>query len=315
MERLTGFTLVKIGRDPSMKFTFKYLKSKFLSGYSIAMKEKDTFLTSTAGTLLLCFGIIALTIPYRFPDTGVTGLAVLSNYVWGISPAWVIAFVNIVLFIWGWKRLSRRFVLWTIYVVALTTAGLKFFSLFTYPIIEETLLAALLGGVIKGIGIGLVLRDGSSTGGTDIIAVGLRKHYGVDIGTYNFYINMLILLGSYFVVGLQSVLYGGVMLYAEGLLIDNVLRSFDRRKQLFIITSKIKDTKDFIVSELGKGATVLQGQGAYTSEERPVIMTVLTRRQSVDIKRFLAENDPEAFIIVGEAGEVVGEGFKSWKGM
>src|SRR6056297_2318757 len=297
MERLAGFILVKIGRGPSMKFTFKYVKSKFISGYSIAMKEKDTFLTSTAGTLLLCFGIIALTIPYRFPDTGVTGLAVLSNYVW------------------GWKRLSRRFVLWTIYVVALTTAGLKFFSLFTYPIIEETLLAALLGGVIKGIGIGLVLRDGSSTGGTDIIAVGLRKHYGVDIGTYNFYINMLILFGSYFVVGLQSVLYGGVMLYAEGLLIDNVLRSFDRRKQLFIITSKINDTKDFIVRELGKGATVLQGQGAYTSEERPVIMTVLTRRQSVDIKRFLAENDPEAFIIVGEAGEVVGEGFKSWKGM
>lgn len=291
------------------------VRSWFRSLWKLAREEKDTFVTSTIGTLLMCFGIMALTIPYRFPDTGVTGLAVLSNYIWNISPAWVVAGINIVLFVWAWRGLSRRFILWTIYVVALTTVGLKFFSLFHYPVIEETLLAALLGGVIKGLGIGLVLRDGSSTGGTDIIAVALRKHYGVEIGMYNFYINMFILLGSYFVVGLESVLYGGVMLYAEGLLIDSVLRSFDRRQQLFIITGKIRGTKEFIVNELNKGATVLQGEGAYTSDLRPVVMTVLTRRQTVEVKRFLAEKDPEAFIIVSEAAEVVGKGFKSWQGM
>lgn len=291
------------------------VRSWFRSLWKLALAEKDTFITSTIGTLLMCFGIMALTIPYRFPDTGVTGLAVLSNYIWNISPAWIVAGVNIVLLVWGWKGLSRRFILWTIYVVALTTVGLKFFSLFHYPVIEETLLAALLGGVIKGLGIGLVLRDGSSTGGTDIIAVALRKHYGVDIGMYNFYINMVILLGSYFVVGLQSMLYGGVMLYAEGLLIDSVLRSFDRRQQLFIITARVPETKDYIVRELGKGATVLQGEGAYTSDLKPVIMTVLTRRQSVDLKRFLSEKDPDAFIIVSEAAEVVGKGFKSWQSM
>jgi len=276
-------------------------------------REKTTFLTSTAGTLLMCFGIMALTIPYRFPDTGVTGLAILSNYIWGISPAWIIAILNAVLFVWGWRQLSPRFIMWTVYVVVLTTIGLKLFGYFEYPIIEEPFLAAIFGGVVKGLGIGLVLRVGSSTGGTDIIAVTLRKRYGVDIGMYNFYINVFILVGSFFVVGLQGVLYGSVMLYTEGLMIDSVLRSFDRRKQLFIITSKVEETKKFIIYELGKGATVLSGEGAYTDESRPVIMSVLTRRQMVEVKRFLALHDPAAFVIVADAAEVVGEGFRSWK--
>lgn len=287
---------------------------KVISEAAVMIKrERSTFLTSTIGTLLMCFGIMALTIPYRFPDTGVTGLAILSNYIWGLSPAWIIAILNTFLFIWGWRQLSPRFVLWTIYVVALTTAGLKLFGLFHYPLIEETLLAAILGGVIKGLGIGLVLRDGSSTGGTDIVAVALRKRYGVDVGMYNFYINIFVLIGSYFVVGLEGVLYGGVMLYTEGIVIDSVLRSFDRRKQLFIITSRVDETKRFIIDELGKGATVLQGEGAYSSESRPVIMTALSRRRMVEVKRFLAENDPAAFVIVADAAEVLGEGFRSWK--
>lgn len=276
-------------------------------------REKTTFLTSTLGTFLMCFGIMALTIPYRFPDTGVTGLGILSNYIWGISPAWIIAVLNALLFVWGWRQLSPRFILWTAYVVVLTTIGLRFFGSFEYPVIDETLLAAIFGGVIKGLGIGLVLRDGSSTGGTDIVAVALRRKYGVDIGMYNFYINIFILIGSFFVVGLQGVLYGSVMLYTEGLMVDSVLRSFDRRKQLFIITSKVEETKKFIICELGKGATVLSGEGAYTRERRPVIMSVLTRRQMVEVKRFLAINDPAAFVIVADAAEVVGEGFRSWK--
>ena len=294
--------------------TMRKKMREILAG-SVAMirQERRTFLSSTVGTLLLCFGIMALTIPYRFPDTGVTGLAILSNYIWGLSPAWIIAALNGVLFLWGWRQLSPRFILWTIYVVILTTGGLKFFGMFSYPLIEETLLAAILSGVIKGLGIGLVLRDGSSTGGTDIVAVALRKRLGVDIGMYNFYINIFILLGSYFVVGLQGVLYGGVMLYAEAIVIDSVLRSFDRRKQLFIVTSKIGETRNFIIDELGKGATLLHAEGAYSGKERPILMSALTRRQMVEIKRFLAEKDPSAFVIVTDAAEVVGEGFRSWK--
>lgn len=291
----------------------KRIRSVMAETVEMVRRERSTFCTSTIGTLLMCFGIMALTIPYRFPDTGVTGLAILSNYAWGLSPAWIIAILNTFLFVWGWRQLSPRFVLWTIYVVALTTAGLKLFGMFHYPLIRETLLAAILGGVIKGLGIGLVIRDGSSTGGTDIVAVALRKRYGVDIGMYNFYINIAILLGSYFVVGLEGVLFGGVMLYTEGIVIDNVLRSFDRRKQLFIVTSKVKETKQFIIGELDKSATLLWGEGAYSGKDTPVLMSALTRRQMVELKRFLAENDPRAFVIITDAAEVVGEGFRSWK--
>ncbi len=291
------------------------LKMTALRGFSTVRQELPTLVLSTFGTVIVAFGIMSLTIPYRFPDSGVSGIAVLSSYVFGISPAWVVGILNLVLLLWGLRELPKRFIGWTVYGVILLTILMKLFESTPYPLLNERLLVAILAGTVKGLGSGLVLRSGSSLGGTDILVVALRKRYGVEVGQFTFYINLVILGVSVFVVGLEGAIYGLVSIFANALVTDNVLRSFDRRRQVFVISNHPHETGEFIMNELHRGVTLLQGEGGYTHQEKPAILCVLTPRQTMDLKRYLSVNDPKAFMIVSDASEVLGRGFKNWKAL
>ncbi len=166
----------------------------------VLRQEWGTFVITTVGTLLMSFAIVALTIPYRFAGAGLAGLALWTNYMWGISPAWLMAIGNVLLLGWGWRALSPRFVVWTLYVSLLSSAAVAVFELFQYPMLDNVLLAGLLSGVCGGIGIGLVFRVGGSTGGTDVVVMVARKIWGVDVGMYSFYINIFILMLFWFIV-------------------------------------------------------------------------------------------------------------------
>ncbi len=279
----------------------------------VVRDEWSTLWWTTLGTFLMSFAIVALTVPYRFAGAGLAGIALLTKYVWDISPAWVIAIGNVVLLGWGWRVLSPRFVLWTLYVSMLTSVLVAFFELFQYPLLHDVLLASVLSGVLGGLGIGMVFKVGASTGGTDVLVMAARKRWGVDVGMYSFYINIAILLCSWFVVDIERLLMGGILLYVESLTVDSVLKSFDRRKQATVITCRPEDVRTFIVDVMGKSATLVKGAGAYTGEERTMIISVLNRRQAMELKRFVVSVDPRAFIILADVAEVVGEGFKNWK--
>ena len=282
--------------------------------YLMANAEAPTLAVCILGCLLYVIGVVGFTIPYRFPDSGVTGLAVLASYVWGTSPALIVAVGNVVLLAWGWKFLSRRLVMWTVFNVALITIAMKLLAGATFfPTLEDRLLVAMIGGAIKGFGGGMVFRSGASMGGLDIITLALRKRYGVEVGRYSFYINLVILTIASFVVGIENALFGLVGVYASSVVTDNVLNSFDRRRLVFIITRDPEPAVDFIIKELNRGVTMLDSCGGYTREDQPTLMCLLSRRQVVDLKRFLGENDPRAFMVVSEATEVLGRGFKDWK--
>ena len=215
-------------------------------------REWHTLLAATIGTLLTCFAVVALTVPYQFAGGGVLGLALISNYAWGISPAWVLSVGNAVLLLWGWKALSLRFALWTLYVTVLTSVAIPVFELFQYPVIGNTILAALLAGAVGGVGFGMLFRVGASSGGTDVIVMVARKRWGVDIGSMSFYINVVILFASFVVVDIEKILMGGLLLYVETVTIDRVLKSFDRRSQVLIISKRTQDIADFILNELDR---------------------------------------------------------------
>ena len=260
-------------------------------------REWHTLLATTIGTLLTCFAVVALTVPYQFAGGGVLGLALISNYAWGISPAWVLSVGNAVLLLWGWKALSLRFALWTLYVT----------------VIGNTILAALLAGAVGGVGFGMLFRVGASSGGTDVIVMVARKRWGVDIGSMSFYINVVILFASFVVVDIEKILMGGLFLYVETVTIDRVLKSFDRRSQVLIISKRTQDIADFILNELDRSATIIPAKGAYSDRPHDMLLVVLTRRQTVDLRQYIAEIDPEAFLIFSDVTEVVGLGFKNWE--
>lgn len=281
---------------------------------TVAVKQEWKSLTYiTIGCIILTAGIMGLTVPYKLPDSGLTGLAVLGKYAFGLSPAWIIGIGNVGLLWWSWKELSPRFVILTAYGVGLLTLLVKLADNLPHPTIHDTLLVAMLAGVIKGIGGGIVFRCGASLGGTDIIVMVLRKRLGVEVGKYSFYINLVILALSALVVGIEGALFGLVSVYANGVVTDNVLSSFDRRRLVLVVSREHKAIANYIIREMNRGVTELMGKGGYSGEDRPTLMCLLTPKQTMDLKRFVAHIDPKAFMVVSEASEVLGRGFKEWK--
>jgi len=277
------------------------------------LSEWSTFAISTIGSLMYTIGVIGFTLPYRFPDSGVMGIAILLKYTLGLAPSITSLVANVFLLAWGGRELSKRFVAWTIYNVLLISFLLEALKFIRFPMLNDMFLVAIAGGIIKGIGGGLIFRTGVSGGGTDIIIAVLRKRYGIEVGRYSFYINMLILGVSVGIVGMEKMLYGFVSSYVSGQGIDSVLSSFDKRRLVLIMARETKPVVKYISDELNRGSTVLYGEGGFSGEARPTIMCLLTPRQTMVLKRYLAKEHPKSFMVVSEASEVLGRGFKHWK--
>ena len=260
------------------------------------------------------FAVNYFTLHYRFPDLGVAGIAVLTNYMFGISPNWVILTGNILLLLWAHKDLNVRFLALTLLAISTFSTMLSIFADIPLPLPEDKFMATVIVGLLKGSAGGLMFNVGGSGGGTDILAVALRRRYGIEIGRFSIFINFFILALSISVIGLEAVVYGAVGLYLNGITVDNVTRSFDKRKQAIIITN-IPDEVSKFINSLGKGVTKLEGRGGYTGQERPVLITLLEPRHVVMLKRFLKERDERAFVSICDASEVLGKGFKSWRSL
>ncbi len=260
------------------------------------------------------FAVNYFTLHYRFPDLGVSGIAVLTNYMFGISPSWVILIGNILLVIWTWRDLNVRFIFFTLIAVFTFSTMLSVFALYPLSLPEDKFMATVITGLLKGSASGLIFNVGGSTGGTDIIAVSLKRRYGVEVGRFSIFVNLFILAFSIGVIGLEAVVYGSVGLYVNGVTVDNVTHNFDRRKQAIIITN-IPDEVSKFINSLGKGVTRMEGKGGYTGQARPVLITLLEPRHVVMLKKFLKERDERAFVSICDASEVLGKGFKNWKSL
>ena len=258
------------------------------------------------------FAVNYFTLHYKFPDLGVSGIAVLTNYVFGISPSWVVLIGNILLVAWAHRDLNVRFLALTLTSILTFSAALSIFALYPIQIPEDKFMGTVIVGLLKGSAGGLMFNVGGSSGGTDIIAMALRRRYGIEIGRFSIFINLFILAFSIEIIGLESVIYGAVGLYINGITLDNVTRSFDKRKQAVIITN-IPDEVSKFINSFGKGVTKFEGIGGYTGQKRPVLFSLLEPRQIVMLKRFLKEHDERAFVSICDASEVLGQGFKSWR--
>lgn len=277
------------------------------------LSEWMTLVISVVGALFYCIGVTAFTLPYRFPDTGVMGVAVILKYTLGIAPSLVTLVANVLLVIWGGRELSKRFVAWTIFNVAIIAFYLQALSVIDFPRIHDMFLVAIAGGVLKGIGGGMVFRTGASMGGLDIIAAVMRRRLGVEVGQISFYINMVILAAATGVVGIENVLYGFVASYIVGQTMDGVLSSFDKRRLVLIVTQCPEEIVSFIAEHLHRGSTMLHSKGSYSGGESETVMSLLSPRQAMVLKRYLARNYPKSFMVITDASEVFGNGFKRWK--
>ena len=281
----------------------------------IVRAERRELVAMMLGVTIYTFGVMAFIVPFRFPDSGVTGIAALMNYQFGIPLSTTVALINVVLLAWAWKQLSPKVVVSSILGVALITLLMRLMDGIDFVQTDQKILVALIGGALKGYGNAITLRQGLSTGGTDIVALYLQKKYGVEMGRYTFYINVCILAASLYIVGVENAMFGLVSIYVSGMTVDGTVSAYDRRRQILVVTKNPQPIVDFVIKRMGCGATIVDARGGYSGEERPMVMCLLTRRQAVVLKKFIAgaPEQKKTFMVVVDASEVVGRGFKSWR--
>lgn len=264
-----------------------------------------------AGCFIFAMGIQSFSAPNFIAPGGVSGVAIILEHLfqWRISV--VSLAINIPLLIAGWIFLGHVFTLKTMKSVAILTLMLELCSYL--PVYQgNELLAALYGGVIQGIGLALVFMRSSTTGGTEIASLLIQLRFPhISVGKLLMVVDGAVLIASTLVFrNIESALYGMVTIYTCTKLLDGILYGRDTGKVMLVISGQHEEIARRVNEELDRGGTMLQGKGTYTGADRPVLLCAVRNAQYIELKKVVREVDPDAFLVVLEAGEVLGEGFR-----
>lgn len=259
------------------------------------------------GSALCAMGVNGILVPRQFLSGGFTGLALVIHYSFPVLPLGAIYFVlNIPNFAFGWKFVGRRFFLYSVAGMFIFSAAIQTIH-FSLPVYDE-ILSALLAGIIVGVGSGIILKSLGSAGGTDILSVILLKLFSIRIGTTILSFNAVILVASALLFSLEKALYTLIYLYITSSMVNLVVTGLSQRKAIYIISRKWKEISQRIMEEIDRGVTIIRGQGGFSGQEQQIIYTVITFRELSRLKQLVKREDPEAFVVVSETLEVMGQG-------
>lgn len=263
------------------------------------------------GTFVLAISVQLILVPAHMLTGGVTGIAIILKFLTGID-IWLWYFaLNIPIFIAGYKFISKRFVIYSLIGMLSLTFFLGIIPDMQINLgLDNPLLAAILGGVISGLGVGINLRCKGSSGGLDIIAVIINNYWGYHIGSISFYANLVVLSIFLLTSNLELMLFSAIAIFISGRMVDKVQTGANVSKSVMIISGHCNDIAREILGNLHRGCTFLTGRGAYTGESRDIIMVTVSTTQLPHLKEIVFQIDPNAFITISEAIEVLGRGFK-----
>ncbi len=286
-----------------MKITKKELK-----------KAAFDLLLITAGSAIMGMAYSLFIIPHHFVPGGVSGIAIILNYFSGLPVGSQVIVLNIPVFLVGIRIMGKRYGLKSLVGMLLSSLMIDFF----YEILRwrsatgNKLLAAIYGGIMLGVGLGIVFRGRSSTGGTDIIGQILNKYTGVSIGMGIMVVDFLIISASGLAFrNAEAPLYGYIVLFLSTRVIDMILEGWNYSKLVIITSEKVAAIEDFILHSLDRSGTALRARSLYLNRQGELILTVVHRKQLAELRRFIKEIDPGAFVIINDTYAVLGKGFKS----
>lgn len=265
------------------------------------------FILLGSGIVAIAFNLFLL--PNKIASGGVSGISTITDSLFGFEPAYVQWAFNIPLFIAGVMLLGKQFGLKTL-IGTIFLPLVVFLTKDMEPATTDPLLGAIFGGIGVGLGLGLVFRGKASTGGTDLAAQIIHKFTGLSLGTCVALIDGLIVLSAAIVFDIERGLYALVGLYVTSKTIDIVQVGLGRSKMTMIITSQEEEVKKAILSEIDRGVTKLAAFGGYTDSERPILMCVVDQTEFTKLKQLVKSIDTSAFVVVMDASDVLGEGFK-----
>lgn len=262
------------------------------------------------GCILASIAINLFFVPHHLLSGGVSGLAIIFYYLFELPIGLQIFLMNIPLLFAAYRLLGKSYTVITIYgtiLFSFTIDAFKFLAAFS-PL-SDPLLAAITGGIVNGIGSGLIFRVNGSAGGLDIVAAIVKKYYSFNFGAVGFAVNIVIMMIAAVLFGLTPAILTLISMFVSANLTDKVVEGINRKKTVFIVSYKSAEIAQTILQEVGRGATLLHGQGAFTKQDKQVIFVVVSLTQISQIKALVHEADPQAFMIVQDAAEVMGRGF------
>jgi len=263
----------------------------------------------TVGAYIFSFGLNYFTIANQLSEGGFTGIALLLNYIFEWSPSIIILVLNIPLFILGWYYLGRSSMIYTIIGTLLVSLFIWLTKGFQRPI-PDLLLVSLYAGVTLGIGLGIIFRFGGTTGGVDIIARLANKHLGWSMGKTMFLFDAFVITCSALFIGLEKAMYTLVAVFVAARVIDFVQEGAYAAKAATIISDHAPEIATKIMSDMGRGATLLKGKGGYTGSDKEVLYCVISRNELTRLKQIVYSVDHKSFIVVSNVHDVLGEGFE-----
>ena len=285
---------------------------RFLTG--IGKEQVKEYAMLTVGTALMAIGIYFFKFPNHFSTGGVSGIAIiLATYLPNLSPGALVFIINQALLVVGFLLFGRSFGLRTAYSSILMSGMiwlLEFALPLTKPLTTQPLLELVFSVALPAVGSAMLFNLQASSGGTDIVAMILKKHSTVNIGNCLLCVDFVITLAACFAFGIETGLFSMLGLMAKAVIVDMVLENIKIHKCFQIITTKPDDIIAYVVGTIGRGATALKGEGAYTHENKTVILTVVNRAQALKLRQFAKEVDPSCFILITNTGEIIGKGFR-----
>ena len=281
------------------------------------MKSKaKNFGLLTVSTLIMAVGTYFFKFTNNFTFGGITGLAQIINAVFPWAPIGVVVIVlNLPLFILGWRLLGGHLLLSSLYAMFISSVFVDVLAALVPFQPMDPMLATIFGGILVGLSLGIVLLQGATTGGTDLLARLLKLRFAwLPMGKLLMVVDLAVIVAVALAFrNLSSALYGLVSLYIFTAVMDMVLYGLDSAKVAYIISSKPDEVSKAILNELDRGVTFLHGEGGWSGESKKVLLCAFKQRQIVPLRRMVKEIDPEAFLIVCDAHEVLGDGFRSYQ--
>ena len=284
-------------------------------GITYKMKEKlKHFSLLTASTLIMAVGTYFFKFTNNFTFGGITGLAVLVADKTSISASDFSFIVNMLLLVLGFVVLGKKFAAKTAYCSILLSVALSTLERvcpMDHPLTDQTMLELCFAIALPALGSAILFNIGSSSGGTDIIAMILKKYSSFDIGKALLVTDIMITVAGCFVFDIKTGLYSFLGLTIRSFMIDNFIEGFNLSKYFNVVCDEPEPICNFLVHELKRSATIVHAQGAFSGKDKYIVFTVLSRPQTVRLRNFIKENQPSAFMLISNTSEIIGKGFHS----
>ncbi|MEH7076758.1 YitT family protein [Neobacillus drentensis] len=272
-------------------------------------KILQRILLITLGAILMSVGLEIFLVPNNVIDGGITGISIMLSYVTGWKLGMFLFILNIPFFFIGYKQIGKTFALSTLYGIIILSIG----TTLLHPVpafTQDILLATVFGGIVLGVGVGLVIRYGGSLDGTEILAILFNNKLPFSVGEIIMFFNLFILGCAGFVFTWDRAMYSLIAYFVAYKTIDITITGLDESKSVWIISDNAKQIGDAIMNRLGRGVTYINGEGAYSGDDKKVIFCVINRLEEAKLKEIVTENDDSAFLAVADIAEVRGGRFK-----